>query len=1067
MLKENIFSNGNNSSEKNLSLFGEKVLCESHPGNTKSNKDNDEFWFVTYIGFEEYEKKRNRLILNLRKWSLKNPETVTAYIHMPITISTEVFYNYGEFKERIKKIYKMIQEVNDLKDCKITGYISYTERDKKKELETEFSKFEFVVDNINSFVINATVPCEKRVLDSFERVGFQVKNVNKQIRRQLGWMYKKVTLLNELKHILIKTNEINELNRNLFEIVSLIYNKDKKYHDSKLSAKITRLSNEIRDFYLNNYKMAEFDSPSNVFLKKRYSLLFKLYMSKNDLLNKIEDIGVKIGSTYFAINTFAKSLDARNKILYNDENKNFELVLFSKSDANPYEIGSKEPVGMLVTDERISYEHWKSLSTCFIDIEKPLWRTEEERKIMQEISELQSELANKNSTRDQQEINERIQELTKLLFFGKDNEADVLDERFKEQISRVMMHIKKEDGSIKRVYFKIRSNIDEIKEINGFSVMYFDNEYELLNAVVRFLKEEKPYRIVGHVIPYDLSELRNSARENKAERFEIAIKKKEPRLWRRDFYQKVSMAAQEIIDTHRLASVWFPYLKLKPFNLSHKLSDVANFVYQLKKRMSFPTVMNEEFKKIITHKELRELEMSAIKGDKEAEAKIDFYATHDIDPLIEIFDFEPTLRLLYKAASMVGHIPLTDVAFTPTSMSEIFYLREWNVRHTQLHYGYKQKKREDERQIFKRRLKEYMVRQLNDEGIPQIKSGIYNDTYITYLPLEHFLSKTFYPSQPEWNQYFLTLSDDPIIKIAELQYPKYFMRQNIHVDYYLYRKEMDTFRELLRIFNLSIEEAKQLMKEYYTTVCKFDGTLARDKISRSQLNRKSLIRQYYSAYETVKDKFRSFYISFKVKDKTLSRRIKLYIRKEPTRREERQISFGFFDFFEMENSDIVALYNLPLEMVEKLEEKSKEKFETFKTQYERLIEIRNKISSIISSSNNLALTKRITPENLIFMFNQYQRAKHAKNLFIAVYNIPPEGEVSFRSLIDRAYKIVGEWIRRKNLLAIGAKGDYIFIKEKNGKDIDFSDSPLIPIKKFDVLDLTSTSEEDTDSAFIF
>ncbi|MEM4590211.1 MAG: 3'-5' exonuclease, partial [Candidatus Micrarchaeia archaeon] len=792
---------------------------------------------------------------------------------------------------------------------------------------------------------------------------------------------------------------------------------------------------------------------------------YRIFKSNENFAKELEEIGMKFGSLRFSLDLAAKSLNSQNSVIYNWDNGQYELVLQPKSEVNPYVKGGTEPEGMLLTDERIPYICWKSLSTCFIDIEKPMWKTEEERKIMQEISELQAELANKNSTMDPSEINEKIQELTKKMVMKMNQSGDVnlLEDKYKEQISRVMIHLRKEDGSIKRLYFKLRNTAinNERKEINGFTVLYFDTEYELLNAVIKFIKQEKPYRIVGHVIPYDLSEIRDSARKNKTERFDIAVKKKEPRLWRRDFYQKISLAAQEILDTHRLASVWFPYLKMKPFDLSHKLADVANFIYLQKKRMYIKTVMDSEFHKIATHDELKELEIMAINGNKDAEYKLDFYSTHDIDPLIEIFDFEPTLKLLYKAAAMVPHVPITDVAFSPTSMNEIFHLREWKVRHTQLHYGYKQKKREDERQIFKKRLNEYMKRQLMDEGIPQVKPGLYYDAYMTYIPLELMLSSTFFPSKPEWNLYFSTLHYDPIIRIAELQYPKYFMRQNIHVDYYLYRREMDIYREILRLLNISKDEAIKLMQRYYVAVAKADGT-ATTTISKKELDKQSLVRQYYAAYETVKDKFRSFYVSLKTKDKKASKKIKNHIRKGSTRREDNQLTFNFVNFFEKENSDIIKLYNLPNDLESALEESSKEKLDRFKSQFDRLMEIKNKIVSILSKSEYSDMTDKISAENMVFLFNQYMRAIHYKDLFNAVYHINPEGRFSFRTLIDNVYKTIGEWIRSKNLYVIGAKGDYLFIKDKDGKDIDFIDSPLIPIKKFDKLDLVG-DVEDTDT----
>ncbi len=212
----------------------------------------------------------------------------------------------------------------------------------------------------------------------------------------------------------------------------------------------------------------------------------------------------------------------------------------------------------------------------------------------------------------------------------------------------------------------------------------------------------------------------------------------------------------------------------------------------------------------------------------------------------------------------------------------------------------------------------------------------------------------------------------------------------------------------------------------------------------------------------MKDKFRSFYISLKTKDKKASRKIKNHIRKGSTRREDNQLAFNFIDLFEKENSDIIKLYNLLSDLESSLEDTSKEKLDKFKSQFERLMEIKNQIVSIFAQSEYSNITDKISAENLVFLFNQYMRAMHSKDVFNAVYHINPEGQFSFRTLIDNAYKTIGEWVNGKNLYVIGAKGDYLFIKDKDGKDIDFTDSPLIPIKKFDNLDLMG-EDEDTDT----
>ena len=644
-------------------------------------------------------------------------------------------------------------------------------------------------------------------------------------------------------------------------------------------------------------------------------------------------------------------------------------------------------------------------------------------------------------------------------------DIDLTQDRYKEQISRVMMHITREDGSEARLYFKLNNpstvgSREHEKDLYGFTVLHYDNEYELIGSVLNFLKHEQPYRIVGHVIPYDLSNIRDGARENKTTKFDLAVKKKEPRMWRRGFYQKMSMAAQEVIDTYRLSAVWFPYMKTNAFGMTHKLADVSSFVHREKKRMGFATVLPAEFRKIATHEELKELEIKAINGDAAAEQMLDRYSTCDIDPLREIFLFDPLLKTIYNAANMVPHVPVTDVAFSPNSITEIFHIREWQGRHAQLNYGYKEKMREDERQIFKRRLDTYMKRQLADEGIMQLpSSGIFRNVHIAYIPLELLVSGTFYPNTPQWKNYFSRLHDDPVIKFAQLQYPKYFMRRHIHVDYYLYRREKDVIYEFLDQIGMSISEALALFQLYHVAVSKEDGTFDASLNSEfERMKKNSLAYQYHNSYLRLKDKFRSFYTTLKVKDNSSSRKIKAFMRSEPSRREDSQLIFPFADLFSKENSDLISLNEMPGQYADLLEEDSKQKLEMFRAQFVKFKEIEGRIVEIISKAENRNLTERISPENLVFAFNQFNLASRRSEVFNAVYHISPEGMSSFREFLNGAYKMIADWIRENKFTVIGAKGDYIYLQEKEGTKVGFrDDAPLIPIGRFEEIDLSGDS----------
>ena len=1032
------------------------------------------FWFVSHLGFEEYESKENRLILSLRKWSLDDPKTVTVYVKHPAKISTPVYYSYDSFVSLLNRI----EKDKSISKHGITAHISSRHRDKKGELEEMFPKIRFQVEDSHLFVLSAEVPCDRKVLGKMKRHGFQTKNLNKIIRRELQWMYREVEVNDTLEYAFSKTEGLEKLYETAFDIVCSYFPSES--YDSRIAAKRTKAFNQIRSFYRNHHAMRSFEGSNSGAISKDFPLAYNMFLKDRAKFENIERAMTELSSQFFALNASIKRLNDGNSIVFNEANRGYEIVLEPKSSGDPFEHGRTEPNGLMIHENRIPYECWKSLSTCFLDIEKPMWKTEGEREILGQISDLQAELLDPNSKSDPSEINEKISELTRELMFNskQSGDIDLTEDRYKEQISRVMMHVSREDGSESRLYFKLNNpsgagSREHEKDLAGFTVLHYDNEYELIGSVLNFLKHEQPYRVVGHVIPYDLSNIRDGARANKTTSFDLAVKKKEPRMWRRGFYQKMSMAAQEVIDTYRLSAVWFPYMKLKAFEMTHKLADVSNFVHREKRRMGFRTVLPAEFRKIATHEELKELEIKAINGDANAEQTLDSYSTCDIDPLREIFLFEPLLKTIYDAANMVPHSSITDVAFSPNAITEIFHLREWQSRHAQLNYGYKEKMREDERQIFKRRLDTYMKRQLADEGIMQLpSSGAFRNVHLAYIPLELLVSGTFYPNTPQWHNYFSNLHPDPLIRFAQLQYPKYFMRRHIHVDYYLYRREKDVIYEFINQINMGLSEILNLFQLYYVAVSEKDGTLkATAELDYSFVERNSLTYKYQNAYLRLKDKFRSFYTTLKVKDKSSSKKIKAFMRSEPTRREDSQLILPFADLFSKENSDLISLNDMPGQYAELLEEESREKLEIFRAQFIKFKELEKSILEILSKEENRKLTEKISPENLVFAFNQFNLASHRGDVFNAVYHISPEGPSSFRAFLNSAYGAIGDWIRANNITVIGAKGDYIYLQGKEGRDVDFAGSPVIPIKKFEKLEISpeqryvETEEEVDDSRF--
>jgi hypothetical protein len=168
----------------------------------------------------------------------------------------------------------------------------------------------------------------------------------------------------------------------------------------------------------------------------------------------------------------------------------------------------------------------------------------------------------------------------------------------------------------------------------------------------------------------------------------------------------------------------------------------------------------------------------------------------------------------------------------------------------------------------------------------------------------------------------------------------------------------------------------------------------------------------------------------------------------------------FTPFFDEENKDLISLNDIPKEFEDALTDTSKRQLSEFKKTFNRLKSLEKEIIRLLQDPANSDLMARISAENLVFMFNQHSLARHRQRVFYAVYHIEPEGQHSFRELLDSSYRALGAWITsiKRDMPApcglqlLGFKSDYIFLRRSDGGDIDFTNAPLIPIRKFDELE---------------
>lgn len=1053
-----------------LTNCSDKPFFESQYEPLEYEKDAKPTCFISHLGFEQKQSETNRLILSVRyHQNHGRSKTATVYLHQPITIATKPKYSF----DKIKSIINQVKADEELRNGRMTIYVSKKDWHELPTMKKEHPDILFLPHESKESVVHLAIPCEHRLFEKLPKA-FLVGSHDKQIRRQLEWMYRETILHPKLVEASEVVDEVNDIGEKIGEIVSLIFPFDPS--NPSANAKRSRLLNEIHSFYTSFGRVCTLQNKD---VRKKYPSLSKLQREHPEEFKRVMNLQREMGALLSRASADLTHLDDRNELHYNRETRTYEIVLYSVW-------GNKPPQGINITDQRISYGVWYGQSTCILDIEKAMWKSDRERELIALLGTLEEMKSKPDCPYELARINDVIKKVQKHLVMHTHHsgDVDITEDRYKEQISSVQLHFLREDGSETKFCFNLvphslMAAARSLKDDSGFIDLLFEDERDLISSVLSVLRTEKPYRLAGHFSPYDLINIREGAREANAGSMDLIVNDKEPRLWRRGFYQKVSMPAEEHFDTNRVISVVAPYMKTAEIGMNHKLADSSNFVWRLKRSMGISTVMKNEFRKIQTHDQLKELAVRIINGDFEAYKIMNQYSKSDLAPVQEILTFEPWMKSIYEAGLIVPHAPITDVAFSPTAINEAFIKTGWDNRHTQIHFGYEEKMRKDEQEIFKKRLSEYMRRQLADEGIMHLSrmSGTYRNVYMTYIPIEYWMRTMFFPNKPNWGNFFINLSDNPLVMIGQLSFPKSFMRKNEHVDYYLYRREKDIERQCRTRSGLNREELKVIFERY-------------EELVSSQ--RPKLLREYYGKFNSLKETFRNFYISLDSAPEKQGRGTRKYISIPSGRRESTQMILGFLEFtdvivdpdegeqngrnghngkngkpnnrrlerigavsyFEADNADLAALRKLPREFERALREDSIEHLKKFRSLFDAFEKAKSEIVSILSASGSQLLTDRMAPEDIAYSFMQKTRAKNAWGYFKAVYHVNPEGEGSFREMLDASYKSLGAWVESKGLHVLGYKDDYLYVRRYDEGEIDFKNAPVIPIWQFPSLEFT-------------
>ncbi len=709
------------------------------------------------------------------------------------------------------------------------------------------------------------------------------------------------------------------------------------------------------------------------------------------------------------ISTAVTSINPRNRFFYNEKKKHYELEL-DTLDGITFN-------NEFLTEQEIEHARW-----WFGDIEKPLFKTDEEKNWMRRRLKL---IKQKKKEKDQERmarIDACMQKLEDRLTIEipEVGQIKLYEEAFDAKISWFTSLFQYPDGTTRKELHTLHDTGKD--EANGYKIYKHDSEKQLLEAVVHHAKQEKPLFFVGHVLTYDVIQSRLAAKKLKTS-FDIAVDEVQPR---RDYVRKSEQRMKEdliYLDTKDLTKIFFPYIKGKTVGGSFKLEYVANFT-------------GYDFKKTISYAEMRVLEIQAIAAPdpevrKKAALKIAEYASADVDPLVHIVHSQPIIPFLVELKKLLPFCTYTELLFSPRAIKRLPEKKFFEKLHYQKEYGYKQKKLNDRRQIFKKRFPQLKRDRLESVNIhpPIVLKKDHANVLQCYFPLEDWLKDLIFIKYPEVQDFYNRTKDNPKMHFAALQYLKVLFG-DMFMDYYFCRRERLLFEAPLKKRGIPEEKIVEQFSEL-------------EKKARKEVN------SYHATFDHAKNLYRSIYVALDERSKSLIR--------EKTKIDRHQLVLPFVEEEKENNADLYALLRQSDMLKAKLSEKDQKNLKRYKKLFAKKEEIAAELKEVLKGINGSALADR----DFLDLHNQYKRARRSENEFFRTHGISPypkekKETMTLKTKIDEYYYQLSKELREKKPAIVLLKGDYLFLTD----ELPSPNGTILPIRKLNIFAPSPKDVED-------
>ena len=813
------------------------------------------------------------------------------------------------------------------------------------------------------------------------------------------------------------------------------------------------------------YNEIELDDRLKRAIELKNELDSRLYVSAGS-----KDVEIKsdeLEAMIISADSSLKQLDQKNSFSYNPKTKDYEISLNSEFAFN-------------VKDNPISLEELKRERWVYYDIEKPLWKTDHQKRMIKRrnyrvdllnggklkaerrLPILRGLFEREEDLKEKAEYERKIGILRKgiekyYLIEEEKRKASnfsvikVLEPKLTEEIESYQVKWFDEKYSAKISWFPILfklENGEEIRElhtlydfnyyqIDGFRVISHKSEKDLLDAVGKRMRELKPFIYPNPNLAYDVSQTRFAAEEENADMMDLLVRGINPG---RDVsihaYQRVKENTGQIrLDLWRFGANFRPFLRGSNPKGNHKLESMADF-----------DLGKGKFKKSIDYAEMRNLEVLAINRDKDAMVKLARYAVSDVEVVKEIMENTKYLEWVYDAWKLMPQTTLTKAAFSTSSSKDILDYLHWKEHGNHRNAGKLGNKRQKEREIvIEKRLPEIKRKQLKDFSInvPFVR-GFYSEVKQVYIPLELWLRDCIEKSLPRGEDYYANLSNKPLERFAQLQYIRQFFAKDMAVDYYFERNAFFRFEKFMTASRKPRTSLELMLRRF------------------SLMAGEGELRKLDSEIEMLRDSHRGIYF---VIPEELRREIRLPRLRVANEQKEMDID----DWLIMDNYDFIKMIKQKEIISKCLSEKKRRILAGFMTRFanmlnhvSRLEVIAKQISKEFADEAEDFVEGNVFPEeeatvfevqrarekfdlniprNLVYIAFLRRRMQRRSARFYTQYHF---GADILRTKIRDGYSRLADELKRRKTRIVEVRGDYLFL---NGGDLDFgANSMIIPIR---------------------